>query len=406
MYEWMMSRFSICATSAQRSVIRELLKLTQKPEIISFAGGLPSPETFPIDEIADLACDVIRRDGSWALQYSPTEGIPALKDEIIKFEKTQGITVTRENLLITSASQQGLDLVSRVFLNRRNPVIVGRPSYVGALGAFQNNLATIIGIDLDHEGMRLDLLGSKLKEMRLSADLPKFIYLVPDFQNPSGITMPLERRKAILNLAREYHILIIEDTPYRSLRYTGDPVPTFYELDAGEGYVISLHTFSKILFPGLRLGWILAIPGLIDKFVTAKQAMDLCSPALTQALALEYCKKGLLANHIQENIAIYAKKRQVMLDALEAEMPEYPGISWTRPEGGLFLWVTLPDSIDVETLFYDALEEKVAYVVGTCFYTDGGGKHSMRLNFSYPSEEEIIEGIKRLGRVVHKKLKK
>ncbi|MBN1781561.1 PLP-dependent aminotransferase family protein [bacterium] len=392
--------FSINVTGMKKSVIRELLKLTQKPDIISFAGGLPSPETFPIDQVADLAREVIREDGTWALQYGPTEGDPRLKEAIAGFMATENIRVKPENLLIVSAAQQGLDLVGKVFVNRHNPVIIGRPSYVGAIGAFRSYAANFIGVDLDDEGIRTDELRMLLKQMRLEGNLPKFIYTVPDFQNPAGVTLSLKRRQELLALAREYQILIVEDTPYRQLRYVGRHLPTLYELDEGEGIVISIHTFSKILFPGMRLGWVMASTPIMEKFIIAKQSMDLCTSALSQAIAYEYFKRGWLETHIQENIALYRKKRSVMLEALEKYMPGHPEISWTKPEGGLFLWVTIPENIDVDRLFYQALEANVAYVSGTGFYTDGGGKHAMRLNFSYPSESQIVTGIQRLAEVI------
>ena len=405
MYGRLESLFSVNVAGMKKSVIRELLKLTQKPEIISFAGGLPSPETFPVEEIAELAKEVILREGKWALQYGPTEGDPRLKDEIIKIMAKDGVKVAPDNILITSASQQGLDMVGKVFLNRNNPIIVGRPSYVGALGAFRSYAAKFVGVELDDEGMRVDLLREKLQKMRLGADLPKFIYVVPDFQNPAGVTLSLKRRKTLLDLAREFQVLVVEDTPYRQLRYVGKHLPSLYELDGDGGYVVSLHTFSKILFPGLRLGWVVAIREVIDKFVMAKQAMDLCTPPFTQAVAYEYCRRGLLDAHIQENVALYRKKREVMLRALDEYMPKHPEIDWTKPEGGLFLWMRLPSYFDVDKMFYEAIEENVAYVVGTGFYADDGGKDALRINFSYPSEEEIVEGVKRLAKVIQRNLK-
>ena len=398
------NRFSINVAGLKKSVIRELLKLTQQPGIISFAGGLPSPETFPIQQIAELAKEVVLEDGSWALQYGPTEGDPRLKDEIIQFLEKDGISTDRDHILITNASQQGLDIVGRVFLNRNNPVIIGRPSYVGALGAFRSYAARFFGIDLDDEGIKVDFLKEALRKMRLEASLPKFIYVVPDFQNPAGVTMSLERRNALLALAREYQILIIEDAPYRPLRYTGKTLPSLYELDQNEGYVISLFTFSKILFPGLRLGWVVANPAIIDKFVITKQAMDLCTPAFTQALAYEYCRHGYLQSHINDNITLYKMKREIMLQALKKYMTDDKDIRWTKPEGGLFLWLSLPERVNVDKMLFQALEKKVAYVVGTGFYTDGGGKNSMRLNFSYPSKDEIVEGVKRLSKVIENNL--
>lgn len=397
--------FSINVAGQKKSVIRELLKLTQKPDIISFAGGLPSPATFPKEEVADLVRDVVLADGEWALQYGPTEGDPRLKDEIVKILADDGVTTLPENIIVTSASQQALDLIAKVFLNRKNTVIVGRPSYVGAIGAFKSYAANFVGVDLDDNGMRMDILQDTLKKMRLNDALPKFIYVVPDFQNPAGVTMSLERRKQLLEIAKQYELLIVEDTPYRQLRYVGKSVPSLYELDAGAGYVVSIRTFSKILFPGIRLGWVMAPAEIIEKFVIAKQSMDLCTSSFNQAIAAEYCHRELLADHIVETIEIYRKKRKIMLEALETYMPEHPEICWTRPEGGLFLWLRVPQYMNVEEMFYQALEENVAYVIGTSFYTDGGGTDAMRLNFSYPSEEDIHLGVKRLATVIEKNLK-
>lgn len=399
------SVFSINVVGLKKSVIRELLKITQKPGIISFAGGLPSPETFPIEEIAELSKEVILRDGKWALQYGPTEGDPRLKEEIIKIMARDGSEVDPDNILVTTASQQGLDIVGRVFINRNDAIITARPSYVGAIGTFKSYSATFYGVELDDKGMKMDVLRKKLEDMRLHAELPKFIYVVPDFQNPAGVTLSFERRKMLLKIAREYQILVIEDTPYRQLRYVGDHIPSLYQLDNGKGYVISLFTFSKILFPGLRLGWILASKPVIEKFVITKQAMDLCTPPFTQAIAYEYCNRGLLENHIKENVKLYNKKRKTMLKALDKYMPDHPDIKWTKPDGGLFLWIQLPDYVNVEKMFYQAIEKQVAYVVGSAFYPDTGGSNSMRLNFSYPSEDEIVEGVERLARVVKNNIK-
>jgi len=297
-------------------------------------------------------------------------------------------------------------MVGKVFVNRHNPIIVGRPSYVGALGAFRSYASNFVGIDLDDQGLRTDLLKDMLQKMRLEGNLPKFVYTVPDFQNPAGVTLSLQRRKDLLSLAREYQVLIVEDTPYRHLRYVGKHLPTLFQLDEGEGYVISIHTFSKILFPGLRLGWIMASPQIMEKFIITKQSMDLCTSAFSQAIAYEYCNRGWLEPHIAENIVLYRKKRTVMLESLDIHMPKHPDICWTKPEGGLFLWLTLPKSIDTDQLLFQALEANVAFVTGSGFYTDGGGKNCMRLNFSYPSEKEIIEGVKRLSQVISKNIDK
>ncbi|MBN2416236.1 PLP-dependent aminotransferase family protein [bacterium] len=389
----------------KKSIIRELLKLTQKPDVISFAGGLPSPATFPVEEIAEMAREVILKEGDWALQYGATEGITQFRDEIVKILKADDLTVERDNILVTTASQQGLDMVGRVFINSNDPIIIGRPTYVGAISAFRGYDARFIGVSLDDHGMKTDELRSILEDLAAGNERPKFIYTVPDFQNPAGVTLSLERRKDLLKLAKEFKTIIIEDSPYRQLRYTGEHVPQIYKLDGGEGNVIMLQTFSKILFPGLRLGWITAHKDIIDKFVIAKQAMDLCTPPISQSIAYEYCRRGELGPHIKENVALYGKKRKKMLDALDTYMPDDPGIHWTKPEGGLFLWLTLPDYFDVDAMFMEAIEENVAYVTGTAFYADGGGKNAMRLNFSYPTEEQIDQGIQRLAKVIKKNLK-
>jgi 2-aminoadipate transaminase len=396
--------FSINVTGLKKSVIRELLKLTQKPEIISFAGGLPCPGTFPVQQTAELTRELIASNGSEILQYSTTEGDPRLKEAIVEFMAKDQIRVSADQILITSGAQQGLDLIGKVFVNRHNPVIIGRPSYVGAIGAFRSYAAHFIGIDLDDQGLRTDQLKQCLHRMRLEGNLPKFIYTVPDFQNPAGVTLSLERRRALLDMAREYQVLVVEDTPYRHLRYVNESIPTLYQMDEGGGYVISIHTFSKILFPGLRLGWIMASPLILEKFIIAKQSMDLCTSALSQAIAFEFFRRDWMESHIQDNVELYRRKRQVMLQSLETYMPDHPDICWTRPEGGLFLWITLPDRLDGDHLFYQALEENVAYVAGSGFYTDNGGKNSMRLNFSYPGEKEIEEGVKRMGRVIQRNL--
>jgi 2-aminoadipate transaminase len=392
--------FSANAKSMQKSVIRELLKLTRRPEVISFAGGLPDPAAFPVDQVAEITADVLRRDGALALQYSPTEGDPRLKEELIAHhEREDGIHLSPENILITVASQQGLDLVSKIFIDPGDPVIVGLPSYVGGLGAFRNYGADMIGVSLDDSGMRMDLLERELERLRERGKKPKFIYVVPDFQNPAGITMSEERRLRLISLARRYDVLILEDSPYKELRYEGEPQTSLFALD-GAGQVIGLHTFSKILFPGMRLGWAIADEAIIQKLVIAKQSTDLCTPAFTQAIVAEFASRGLL-NEVIENVkSIYREKRELMLAALDEHMPDLPGLSWTRPEGGLFLWVRLPEHMDADELFYEAIEQNVAFVIGAAFHCDGSGTNTMRLNFSFPTKDDIVEGVKRLARVI------
>jgi len=392
--------FSVNAKGMQKSVIRELLKLTLRPEIISFAGGLPDPKAFPTDEVAGITADVLRRDGASVLQYGPTEGDPRLKAQIIAHHEQQDrITLKQENVLITVGSQQGLDLVARIFVDIGDVVIVGLPSYVGGLQAFSGYGARMVGVPLDDHGTRVDLVERELEKLRKMGKKPKFIYEVPDFQNPAGITMTEDRRLKLLDLAKRYDVLILEDSPYRELRYEGEPVKPIFKLD-GNGQVIGLYTFSKILFPGMRLGWVIADEAIIQKLVTAMQAADLCPPSFNQAIIAEFAARGLLDKNIERVKAIYREKRQIMLKALEDHMPDIPGLRWTKPDGGLFLWVTLPDHMDADEMFYEAVEQNVAYVVGSAFHSDGGGRNAMRLNFSYPTKEEIVEGVKRLGKVI------
>lgn len=392
--------FSKNAKGMKKSVIRELLKLTRRPEVISFAGGLPDLSGFPIEDLTGVTVDVLERDGATALQYSPTEGDPRLKDELIAHhEREDAVTLAPENVLVTVASQQGLDLVAKIFIDRGDPVIVGMPTYVGGLGAFRAYGADMIGVPLDDDGMKMDRLESELEKLRQKGKKPKFIYVVPDFQNPAGITMSEERRRKLIELAKTYDVLIIEDSPYKELRYDGEGVKSLLSLDGTER-IIGLHTFSKILFPGMRLGWVIADAAVIQKLAIAKQATDLCTPAFTQAIVAEFASRGLLRKNIDSVREIYREKRQVMLKALDEHMPSLDGLRWTKPEGGLFLWVTLPKSMDSEELFYEAIEQNVAFVIGSAFYCNGKGRNTMRLNFSFPTKEDIVEGVRRLAKVI------
>ncbi|MBI2248127.1 MAG: PLP-dependent aminotransferase family protein [Armatimonadetes bacterium] len=394
--------FSASAKVMTRSLIRELLKLTRRGGIISFAGGLPDPATFPVEELKQITVDVLTQQPQLALQYGPTEGDVNLKDQLITWMAKDGIQVTRDQILITVGSQQGLDLAGRVFLDPGDAVIVELPSYMAGLQVFRSYRAQMIGVPQDAEGMRTDLLEQTLARLRREGRRPKFIYVVPDFQNPSGVTMTEARRRMLLELARAYGTLVVEDSPYRELRFEGTSPPPLASLDR-EGRVVFVSTFSKTLAPGLRVAWMAASEELIRRFVTAKQGVDLCCPAFTQAIAAEFCARGHIYRHLPQITVLYRKKRDIMLRALEREMP--PGVTWTKPEGGLFLWVTLLDGMDTEHLLRAAVEDEgVAYVVGSGFHADGGGKNAMRLNFSFPSEEHIEEGIRRLARLAKKHL--
>lgn len=394
--------YSASARVMTRSLIRELLKLTRRGGVISFAGGLPDPATFPVEELKAITARLLDREANLVLQYGPTEGDARLRDELVKWMAKDGIRTTRDRILITLGSQQGLDLVGRVFLDPGDAVIVELPSYMAALQVFRSYRARVVGVPQDADGMRMDALAQALAELARNGRRPKLIYVVPDFQNPSGVTLAADRRARLLELARDYRTLVVEDNPYRELRFEGTAPPPLAALDR-DGRVIYLSTFSKTLCPGLRIAWMAASDACIRQCVTAKQGIDLCCPALTQAIAAEFCADGHLARRIPGMVELYRRKRDVMVASLAREMPA--GVAWTRPQGGLFLWVTLPEGMDTERLLREAVEEEgVAYVVGTGFHADGRGANAMRLNFSFPSEADIEEGIRRLARLTRKHL--
>jgi len=385
---------------AKRNEIRELLKLIARPEIISLAGGLPSPETFPIQQLSDLVPRVLADHGAVALQYGTTEGDPGLRQEVIRLlveVEGEGFShLTTDHVLVTSASQQGLDLCSRIFLGPGDAVICGLPSYLGALGAFTAVGARLSGIPLDDQGLRTDLLEQRLVGLRRQGVRPKLIYVVPDFQNPTGVTLGLDRRHELLSIAREFDLLVVEDSPYRQLRYVGEPQPSLAGLDR-DGRVISLFTFSKILFPGMRLGWAVAHPEIVARLTVAKQPVDLCTNGLSQLVAREYLKAGYLPAQIERIRALYSVKREAMLESLEQQIDPAWGVRWTRPEGGLFLWVTLPEWMEASKLLQRALEQQMAFVLGSAFHCDGSGGNTLRLNFSYPTVEQIKIASERLA---------
>ncbi len=390
--------FSHNAKAMKRSEIRELLKLTARPGIISFAGGLPAPDLFPVEEIKEMARVVMEREGKTALQYGPTEGDTRLREELAKMMQKDGVNVSSNNLLIVTSSQQGLDLTGKIFLDPGDVVMTSRPTYVGAIQAFHSYGARMIGVEQDDEGTQTALLEAEIDKLAAKGTKPKFIYEIPDFQNPSGITMTIRRRRELLRIAEKYDLVIVEDSPYRQLRFEGKTEPSLLGMNSER--VLGLYTFSKILLPGFRLGWMAGPNELIQKAVTAKQSVDLCSPPFNQAILYEYLSRGLLHKQIEVIIKAYREKRDFMLAMLAKYMPKLPGLKWTQPQGGLFLWVTLPEEMDAGEMFHSAIEKQVAYVVGTAFYPDGGGRNCFRMNFSYSSQGEIEEGVKRLGQVV------
>lgn len=384
------------AKGMKRSAIRELLKLTQKPEIISFAGGLPAKESFPLEQLQEICAEVIATDGAGACQYGSTEGEPKLLEILAQRYRNQGLSyVTKENITMTTSSQQGLDTVGKIFLNRGDKFVCELPSYLGGLGAFNSYGGVGVGIPQDEQGMSAIELEKALADLKAKGEKPKFIYIIPDFQNPAGMTMPEVRRIEILKIAKKYDITIIEDSPYRELRFSGEPQRMLYDLDNGEGNVITLGTFSKIFLPGFRMGWVLAHPTIIDNFVKAKQNTDLCTSAFLQKITVKFFEKNYFDANVKNIVEMYRKKLNAMLGAFETYMPE--GVSWTRPEGGLFLFLTLPEQYDAEDLFKIAIEKNVAFVLGSVFFCNGKGQNTMRINFSYMSEDMNVEGVKRLA---------
>jgi len=388
---------SASAKRMKRSVIRELLKMTQRPELISFAGGLPSPESFPVEQLKQVVAEVLDTDSARALQYSETEGDNRLREILVEKYRKDGLNININNLIISTASQQALDLIPKILVNPGDIVICGLPSYLGGISAFAAYGAELVGIELDDQGLRSDILEQKMQELQRKGQKPKFIYVIPDFQNPTGICMPEKRRLAIIEIARKYNVLIVEDSPYREVRFSGTPQRSMYELD-GTGQVIMLGTMSKIFAPGFRLGWIVAHEDVIDKLVMAKQNTDLCTSSFVQKIAARYFDKGFFESNLAKTNTMYKEKRDAMVDAFHKYMPKE--IKWTEPEGGLFLFVTLPEYIDAEDLFKIAIDENVAFVPGTAFYCNGEGKNTLRINFSYMSKEMNIEGSRRLANAI------
>jgi 2-aminoadipate transaminase len=397
-------RFSSLAGRLHRSEIREILKLTRVPDTISFGGGLPDPQIFPYKAVEEASVRAIQERGNLALQYSPTEGEPFFKEQIVDYCKRHGESVNEEELLVVSSSQQALDLLAKILIDVNDPVIVERPCYVGTLQAFRAFGADIQGVDMDQDGIIPDKLERMINELIGDDRKPKFLYVIPDFQNPSGINLSLERRKELLRIATKYDLLIVEDSPYRELKYEGELIKSLYSLDTDQR-VIQMKTFSKVFSPGFRIGWVAAPLPVIERMVMAKQGTDLCTSAYTSLIAAYLMKDGMLEKQIEIAKKLYARKAKVMLDAFEQYMPKLDGLWWSKPDGGMFLWLHLPEYMDTVEMIDEAIKLKVAYVVGTCFYTDGSGRNEMRLNYSYPTEEQIGVGMERISQLVKKRVR-
>lgn len=369
------------------SPIRALLNVVNQPGIISFAGGFPNPETFPIEDLRKMMNEVLDEQGAKALQYGGTDGNATLREEIAKRYIAQGLQIDKDNIIIMTASQQAIDLTARIFIDPGDTVVCGIPSYLGALQAFNAYQANVIGAEKDEE------LEVVVRALCASGKKPKFIYAIPDFQNPSGITMSVEQREYMVRIARKYDLIIIEDSPYREIRFEGEHQPLISSMAPER--TIMLGTFSKTFVPGFRLGWVIAPKEIVMKYNLAKQSADLCSPTFDQAVAAKYMQSGLFERNLVKTIALYRRKRDVMLASLAKYMPE--GVHWTKPDGGLFLFITLPEGYDTKVLFDLAIKENVAFVIGEAFYCDGGGQNTMRVNFSFMDDAGIEEGVKRLA---------
>lgn len=400
-------RYALRARGMKSSALRELLKLIEDPEIISFAGGLPAPEVFPAAEIEAATRRVLAEHAASALQYGATEGYLPLRELLVRHMARYGILVTPANVLVTSGAQQALDLVGKLFVNSGDHLLTEEPTYVGALQAFTAYQAQYLTVPIDEQGLRTDRLEEALRAG------PKFLYVLPNFQNPGGVTLSLERRWRLVELASRYGTPIVEDDPYGQLRYEGSHLPPLVKIDAEHhgsacpghpyrGGVIYLGSLSKTLAPGLRIGWMVAPEEVVSRLVQMKQGMDLHTSTFGQMVAYEVARGGFLDHHVRRVREVYRARRDAMLAALARHVP--PCVRWTHPQGGLFLWATLPERFDTAELLKDALKEKVAFVPGTSFHPNGGGRNTMRLNFSYSRPELIEEGIRRLGGVIARRL--
>jgi 2-aminoadipate transaminase len=393
--------FAERTTVMRSSAMRDLMAITARPEVISLAGGLPDTSTFPPQSFAAQMTRIAQESAAEALQYGPTEGFEETKDCICEVMAAEGMLPDPEDVIVTTGGQQAIDLVCKTLIDPGDVIVCEAPTYPGAVPVFCSYQADVVQIETDEDGMRIDLLERLLEELADEGRRPKFVYSVPSFQNPAGVTMSLERRARLVELAAQHEMLVVEDNPYGLLRYEGEPLPPLYQLDGGD-FVIYLGTFSKILSPGIRLGWAVAPPPVMEKIVLGKQAADLCTSTLTQYFLREYFAEGRWREYVDDLVGIYRRRRDVMLEALREHFPAEA--SWTEPEGGLFIWATLPDYIDTSDLLAKALRADVAFVPGQGAYVDGRGGSSMRLNFSGVNEDEIREGIRRIGVVIEEQV--
>jgi 2-aminoadipate transaminase len=379
------------------SAMRDMMAVTARPEVISLATGLPDTTTFPAEDFAALMTRVAVDSSAAALQYGPTDGLEDVRRCIQQVMAAEGTAVETDDLMVTTGGQQVIDLVCRAFLDPGDVVVAEAPTYPGAVPCFTSYQADVVQVEMDQDGMRIDVLRETLDRLRAEGRRPKFIYTIPNFQNPGGVTLSLERRRELVRIAAEQEIVVLEDNPYGLLRYEGDPLPTLLSLDGGR-YVVYAGTFSKILSAGLRIGWAAAPRPILEKLNLGKQAADLCSSPLNQYFVAAYFAHRDWRAYLSTLRAVYRRRRDIMLAALEEFLPREA--TWTRPHGGLFIWARLPDYIDTSDLLARALSEHVAFVPGRAAYLDGRGGSEMRLNFSGVSDADIREGVRRIGKVV------
>ncbi|HXV04917.1 MAG TPA: PLP-dependent aminotransferase family protein [Solirubrobacterales bacterium] len=379
------------------SAMRDLMAVTALPEVISLAGGLPDTSTFPPQTFAAQMTRIAQESAAEALQYGPTEGFAETVECILEVMAAEGMRPDPDDVIVTTGGQQAIDLVCKTLVDPGDAVVCEAPTYPGAVPTFCSYQADVFQIECDVDGMRIEELEETLERLDREGRRPKFVYTVPSFQNPAGVTMSLERRRRLVELARRRELLLVEDNPYGLLRFGGEPLPPLYQLDGGD-FVIYIGTFSKILSPGIRLGWAVAPPPVMEKIVLGKQASDLCTSTLTQHFVREYFAEGRWQEYVESLVEIYRGRRDTMVAALREHFP--PQATWTEPEGGLFIWAALPEFIDTSDLLAKALREDVAFVPGQAAYVDGRGRNSMRLNFSGVGDEEIVEGVRRIGKVI------
>jgi len=383
--------------------IGKLFKYLKDPAIISFAGGLPSSDVFPGDLVRNAVEKSLEQDPDRVLQYTPIPGEEDLMEAVVDYLKKDNISIKPENIVITTSGQQGIDLVGRLFLEPKDIIVTDLPTFGGALASFEMEDAQYVAEDIEEDGSNVRGFEARIEDLITKGWKPKFIYVVPDFQNPSGITTSLEKRRALLSLSKKYGIPIVEDSPYRELRYRGEHIPSIYSLDKNQGNVMGIFTFSKILCPGIRVGFNIGPPEVIDKFSSIKGANILCTPKLNQDICTAFLREYDLDAHFKGIRNYYSEKLNFFLEAMEENFPADMGVEWTKPDGGLFLWITVPEYMNTSELFFMAIEEKVAFVPGEACYPKGYLRHNaMRVNFSYPTKDEIIEGVRRLSAVIKK----